>query len=435
MNIRVVTVIGANGTMGQNVAGIFASFGNAKVYMVSRDIEKAKKAAEKAVKSVKADSIRSNLVPSDFSTLEKCVSESDLVFESVAEDLAIKSNVLGRISSALSKNAICCSGTSGLSITSLAEQLPQEKRGNYFGVHMYNPPYNMTLCELIPTVYANNNAYVSLKQYLSNVLRRVVVEVKDSPAFLGNRIGFQFINEAMQYAEQFKHSGGIDYIDSILGPFTGRSMAPLVTSDFVGLDIHKAIVDNLHDNLESHYRETLVMPDYAVELVNAGKLGRKTNGGLYKMQIVENNEKKFLAYDISTKAYREKYRYNFSFVEKTVAALSKGEYKKAVINLVTNESVEAEICVEFLLKYVINALHASLNVGHSTHDADDVMANGFNWCPPQAMLEWLASSGRLYALIQERLPWDFKDSVDVEKLLHAAQKSKYDYRRFLLARR
>lgn len=72
------------------------------------------------------------------------------------------------------------------------------------------------------------------------------MQVKDNPAFLGNRIGFQFINDAMQYADRFKDNGSIDYIDAILGSFTERSMAPLTTSDFVGLDVHKAIVDNIY---------------------------------------------------------------------------------------------------------------------------------------------------------------------------------------------
>ena len=87
MNIKTVTVIGANGTMGCNVSAIFASFGNAKVYMVSRDMEKSKKAAIKAGISVKASSIMNNLIPADYSMLDQCVSQSDLVFESVAENL------------------------------------------------------------------------------------------------------------------------------------------------------------------------------------------------------------------------------------------------------------------------------------------------------------------------------------------------------------
>ena len=79
MDIRIVTVVGVTGTMGANVAGIFAAFGDAKVYCIGRDIEKVKKTIPRIVQSVKANAIAKNLIPADFSMLEKCVSESDLV--------------------------------------------------------------------------------------------------------------------------------------------------------------------------------------------------------------------------------------------------------------------------------------------------------------------------------------------------------------------
>lgn len=86
MKINTVTVVGVTGTMGANVAGIFASFGDAKVYCLGRDIEKVKKTIPRIVKSVRADAIAKNLVPADFSMLEDCVRESDLVFESSSEN-------------------------------------------------------------------------------------------------------------------------------------------------------------------------------------------------------------------------------------------------------------------------------------------------------------------------------------------------------------
>ena len=153
--IRTVTVVGANGTMGTNVSGIFASFGNAKVYMVSRNLETSKKAAIKAAKSVRAESVKANLIPADYSMLAQCVAESDLVFETTAENLEVKLEVTPKIAAALREDSIVCSGTSGLSITTLAECFPEKLRGNYFGVHMFNPPYSMTLCELTPTKYSN----------------------------------------------------------------------------------------------------------------------------------------------------------------------------------------------------------------------------------------------------------------------------------------
>ena len=92
MQINTVTVIGANGTMGRNISGIFASFGNCKVYMVCRTIDKAIIAKNKAALSVKAEAIEQNLIPCDYSDFEKLISESDLVFDSIIEDMEKKNS-------------------------------------------------------------------------------------------------------------------------------------------------------------------------------------------------------------------------------------------------------------------------------------------------------------------------------------------------------
>lgn len=428
MNIKTVTVIGANGSMGSNICGIFASFGNAKVHMVSRDIEKSKKAAAKAVKSVRADSISANLFPADYSMLDECVRESDLVFESVAEDLETKIEITKQIAENLRSDAIACSGTSGLSITTLSEVFPEHLRGNYLGVHMYNPPYNMTLCEVIPTHYTDKTIVCEIKKYLSDVLFRTVAEVKDCPAFVGNRIGFYFINEALQFAEKYKHSGGIDYIDAILGPFTGRSMAPLVTSDFVGLDVHKAIVDNICVNTKDYAHESFVFPGFAKELVEKGKLGRKTNGGLYKMEIQENGSKRLTVFDISSGSYRDKINYSFPFAEQMIKFFKTGDYGSAFETMISNRSIEAEICLEFLLKYVLYSMHISLSVGEDIFSADDVMATGFNWCPPLALIDAFSAVADFKMLVKERLSNLLLNETDMESLFSDMKPSKYDYR-------
>lgn len=94
LQIKTVTVIGVIGTMGANVAGIFASFGNVKVYCVGRDIEKVKRAIPRIVKSVRADAIARNLPLAEFAMLKKCVAESDLIFESGKEDIQAKTEIL-----------------------------------------------------------------------------------------------------------------------------------------------------------------------------------------------------------------------------------------------------------------------------------------------------------------------------------------------------
>lgn len=426
MDVRTVTVIGVTGTMGANVAGIFASFGNAKVYCLGRDIEKVRKTIPRIIKSVKADSIRKNLIPMDFSDIDKCVAESDLVFESSVEDINVKTEIAKMINSNLRQNAISCTGSSGLSITEIAKCYSPELRGNFFGVHMFNPPYSMPLCELISTEYTDVDLRQNLKEYLQRQLIRTVVEVKDSPAFLANRIGFQFINEALQYAERYKDNGGIDYIDAVLGSFTGRSMPPLVTSDFVGLDVHKAIVENLYTNTNDYANDTFIFPSFANKLVADYKLGKKTGEGLYKTIRYDNGLKRLAVLDINTGLYRDKIDYVFPFSEKMKNCISDGDYEDALKCLIDNHSQEAEICLQFLLKYIVYSMLSAREVGDSVSAADDVMATGFNWCPPLALYHALSSVTDVNKLIQDRLEGIV--NVDLKEIIKEVPLSQYDYR-------
>lgn len=434
MTIKTVTVVGANGTMGTNVSAIFASFGNAKVFMVSRDIEKSKKAALKAGKTVKADSIYSHLVPADYSMLADCIKQSDLVFESAAENLELKIRLHTQIGTSLKKGAIACTGSSGLSITRLAECYPEEVRCQFYGVHMFNPPYQLTLCELTASPYSDIHMYAELKDYLTNQLYRTVAESKDLPAFLGNRIGFYFINEALIYAERYQDNGGIDYIDAILGPFTGRTMPPITTADFVGLDVHKAIVDNIYENTNDYVHEKFVLPEFVKKLIDKGYLGRKRGQGLYKLIKGDNDYKRMMVWDIKEGGFRDVIKYTFPFALKMKEYLKVGDYDKAILELINNHSQEADICLRFLLRYIVYALYTAEHVGYDLRVADDVMATGFTWCPPFAMMEAFSRVCDLGALMKERLKPEILGNVDIGHIIAEQIKSKYDYRIYFKAK-
>ena len=393
MRIDTVTVLGANGAMGANVSGLFASIGGAKVYMVARSLEKAQGAVERAMKAFKDDSFAGQLIPVDYSSFPQCVAESDLVFESVREEFETKSSVMKEIGKYAHDNVVIGGGTSGLSITALAENLPEHLRSRYFGIHFFNPPYSLKLCELTPTVYSDTGLLEDIRRYLTDRLQRTTVQVKDAPCFLGNRVGFHFINKALQAAEQYKEFGGIDYIDAILGTHIGRKMAPLATSDLVGLDVHKAIVDNIYENTDDDEHERFVFPAFAKELIHAGKLGRKTKAGLYKLEVSPDGEKRMLVYDILTGAYRDRRAYDFSFVEAMNQRISEGDIEAAFKLLAEDASQEADICRDFLSSYIRYGLFASKEVGYDIHAADDVMAAGFGWCPPLALAEAVRGSG------------------------------------------
>lgn len=434
LNIKTVTVLGANGTMGTNVSAIFASFGGAKVYMVSRDLEKSKAAVLRAGKTVKADSIAANLIPADYSMLEACVKESDFIFESAAENLEIKKELHGRVANSLKPGAITSTGSSGLSIKTLAECYPENLRDMFFGVHFFNPPYQLTLCELMASPYSNQTVYADLKDYLANTLYRTVAESKDFPAFLGNRIGFYFINEALIYAERYQDQGGVDYIDAILGSFTGRSMAPITTADFVGLDVHKAIVDNIYELTNDYVHEMFVLPAYVQKLIDEKKLGRKSGDGLYKLEKLEDGTKRHLVYDIKTGALREAAKYNFPFAAKMKALFKDGNYDEAFKVLISDDSQEAQLCLGFLLRYIVYSLYIAENVGFELPVADDVMATGFTWCPPFAMMEGLARVCDLGQLMKAKLAPEVIGAIDIDAILAMNIKSKYDYRTYFKAK-
>lgn len=431
-----VTVIGANGTMGTNVAAMFASFGGAEVYMISRSIEKSRRAVDAACVSVKAESIKKRLIPLDYESLEECVKKSNLIFEACAEDWGIKEKIHLQVAEFLgdSDEKMICTGTSGLSITGLAELYSEKARRCFFGVHFFNPPYNMTLCELIPTVYTDERVLDQLDEYLSKQLRRTTVRVADQPAFLANRIGFQFINEALQMAEKYKYNGGIDYIDAILGAFTGRNMAPLVTANFVGLDVHKAIVDNLKNNTNDYANDTFILPEYVQKLISEGKLGRKSGVGLYKTVVHDDGTKTHQVYDIEHGEYRTVRKYTFAYVEEMLESLRVGDYKNAYRVLCENKSQEALLCCHFLVKYVLYSIYVANEVAEHVSSADAAMATGFNWCPPMALVSAFGGKENFISLCQEILTQDEKEKMKFEILKEEICNSSYDFRKFIKAK-
>lgn len=431
MNIKTVTVLGANGTMGRNVAAIFASFGHAKVYMVCRNRDKANKAIVQAYKSIRAESIKEKLVPATYDELDQIIPQSDLIFESLTEDFKIKEEMYSKIKSYLKEDVIISTGTSGLSIKKLAESFG-DKRKRFFGIHMFNPPYSLTLCELIVHDESQHVLASKLKEYLSNQLDRTVVEVKDKPSFLGNRIGFFFINEALLLAEQYKDEGGIDYIDSILGAFTGRTMAPLTTADFVGLDVTKSILDYICQEVDDEFNDSFKSTNFLNELVLKGDLGRKTNKGLF---YKDKDRNLTFVYDVKQGNYRLKNNYNFYFSNEMINCIKVGDYEKAISLLVDDESQEAILCKKMLLKYIIYSLKISNEVSNNIESCDDAMATGFSWLPPIAMIDLFGGLNHVQDLSKKYLDERYINIImDKEITDKLPEHSKYDYRSYLKAR-
>ena len=102
--------------------------------------------------------------------------------------------------------------------------------------------------------------------------------------------------------------------------------------------------------------------------------------------------------------------------------------------LINNKSQEADICLRFLLRYIVYALYTAENVGYDLRVADDVMAAGFTWCPPYAMIEAFSKVCDLRTLMKERLHPDILGNVDIDHIIGERIKSKYDYRIYFKAK-
>ncbi len=390
-NIRTVTILGANGNVGSQCAGIIAGFGGVVVHMLARNIDKAEFGIERAIQSIRSDSIREQLIPGTYDhDLKEAIQDSDWVLEVVAEDYTTKSSLLSLVDPHLKPGTIVSSGTSGLSIEKLSKALKPEARHYFFGTHFFNPPYKMLLCEFISTSQADPEVTEMLSSFLSKTLRRQVVHVADSPAFAGNRIGFLMLNLAVQLAQQHKDRGGIPFIDTILGGFTGRVFPLLKTIDLVGLDIHKAIVDHIYAGADGQEeRDMFLLPDFMQQLINLGRIGRKARQGLYDYVSGPGSTGAGQCYDILTGQYRPVPEIQIEFADRANALIRVSDYSGAVNVIRREQSLEGEICRYVLARYIGYAFSLVGTVVPDRESLDTVMGFGFNWVPPSAWVDLL----------------------------------------------
>ncbi len=375
--------------MGAGCAAILAGFGKVRLYALARDLEKAKKGIAKAAASIRSETILERMIPGSYDQdLEQAVSESDWVFECVAESYDIKEVLNRKIGAARSPGTLVSTVSSGLSISRLADCFDQDGKKYYYGTHFFNPPYKLPLCELV-IHKANDRQYTKeLAKYMQKVLLRQVVITNDTPAFAGNRIGFQQMNEAALLAEKYQEQGGIYFIDSLLGSYSGRAMSPLATIDLVGLDVHKAIVNNIYQSSHDMAHETFRLPNYFETLIAKGALGNKTGAGLYKKEETADGKKRQLVYDIKSGEYTPPPEIKLPFRNAMIHCLQNSDYRGAFSILLKAEGSEAELLRHFIARYISYSF--SLIPEVTDHlGIDKAMGFGFNWLPPSAWVDLL----------------------------------------------
>ncbi len=219
--------------------------------------------------------------PDDSSGLEQ-LCECDLIIEAIAERMDWKQELYRKIAPFVSPTAVLASNTSGLGINALADVLPEQLRHRFCGVHFFNPPRYMHLAELIPARTTDKAVLEGLETFLVTTLGKGVVYAKDTPNFIGNRIGVFSILSTIHHTEAF--GLGFDEVDALTGPLVGRpKSATYRTSDVVGLDTMAHVIANMAQTLpDDPWHQYFKSPQWLEALVSKGALGQKTGAGIFR---------------------------------------------------------------------------------------------------------------------------------------------------------
>jgi 3-hydroxyacyl-CoA dehydrogenase len=307
----------------------------------------------------------------DLALLSKC----DWVIEAVSENLAIKQEILAKVTPFLKPGVILTTNTSGLPVASIARSLPLELRRSWFGTHFFNPPRYMRLLEIIPTAETDPIALATIADFADRRLGKSVVYAHDTPNFIANRIGVYVMLQAIELMQQ--QSLTVEEVDVLTGSALGwPRTGSFRLADMVGLDVLAHVVSNFS---QSRAGETLELPPFIKTMLERRWLGDKTGQGFYKKEKdAEGNEVR-LALDWQTVQYRPASRPKFPSLELAKNA----ESLPARLRMLMAGDVRKDKAAAFqkellnrLFAYAAACLH---EIADEPASIDRAMRAGFNW--------------------------------------------------------
>ncbi|MGH8032907.1 MAG: 3-hydroxyacyl-CoA dehydrogenase/enoyl-CoA hydratase family protein [Luteimonas sp.] len=227
-------------------------------------------------------SLSDAIVPANYELGLHKLKDCDLIIEAIAERMDWKQDLYQKIAPFVADHAVLASNTSGLGINTLADVLPEQLRHRFCGVHFFNPPRYMHLAELIPARSTDQAVMEGLEGFLTTTLGKGVVYARDTPNFIGNRIGvFSILATAYHTTE---NALGFDEVDALTGPLVGRpKSATYRTSDVVGLDTMAHVIKTMADTLpDDPWHSYFKSPKWLDALIAKGALGQKTGAGIFR---------------------------------------------------------------------------------------------------------------------------------------------------------
>lgn len=318
--------------------------------------------------------IKTGNLQDDFDKLKEC----DLIVEVVVENLKIKQELFSRVEKIMKPGAIIASNTSGLPLKEMAQGRSQQFKENFLIMHFFNPVRYMKLLELVAGPDTKKEVCDFISAWGEKVLGKGIVWAKDTPNFIGNRIGVGLIGEALQL--MLTEDITIPELDATYGPATGMpKTAVFALTDLVGLDTLGHLMTNSYKLLENdERREIYQTPEFVKKMLANGQLGNKTKdkGGFYKSFVDPNTWQKVkLVLDLKTGEHVPFDRKAVPEVVKAAKDLkSLPERQKAILY---NDSREAKVAWKLASRAFCYAANRIPEIADSIVEIDNAMRWGY----------------------------------------------------------
>ncbi len=315
------------------------------------------------------------ITPGNFADDIPRLKECDWVVEAVVEHPGIKAKVLRSVAPNLRADAVLTTNTSGLSVTRLAEALPAELRPRFFATHFFNPPRYLRLVELVPHPESDPALLEAMGDFLRRRLGKGVVTCKDTPNFIGNRIGLFSLLNAMHHMQSLGLS--VAEVDAVCGPATARPKSAVFrTADLVGLDTLAFVAEHSFELLpHDEARELYRIPSFLQTLLDAGRLGDKSGAGFYRKEKSADG-KQILTWNWQTGDYQLSAKPAFPCLAAAKQATDTAARLRAVLGGDDPGARFAWLTLRDTLLYAVNRIP---EISSEIVGIDRAMRWGFGW--------------------------------------------------------
>ncbi len=304
------------------------------------------------------------------------ISKVDWIIEVVVERLDIKKIVFENIEKHRTPGTLISSNTSGIPIKFMSEGRSEDFQKHFCGTHFFNPARYLKLFEIIPGPKTSPEVLDFLNSYGEQFLGKTSVIAKDTPAFIGNRIGIFSIQSLFHSIKELEMT--VEEVDKLTGPVIGRpKSATYRTVDVVGLDTLVHVANGIHENCKNDERlELFKLPDFITTMMENKWLGSKSGQGFYKKIKNDKGKSEILTLDLDTMDYRAKKSAKFATLELT-KTIDKVVDRFPV--LTSGKDKAGEFYRKSFGALFAYVSHRIPEISDELYKIDDAMKAGFGW--------------------------------------------------------